>query len=597
MKHHRTHLLVCAGTGCVASGSFEIKKALQEEIIKRGIEDEIAVISTGCNGFCERGPIVVVQPEGIFYQGLTVDDIPYLVEEHFLKGRPVKKLMYVPPTEDKPIPKMSDIGFFKHQRLIVLRNRGRIDPEEIDEYIAFDGYRSLEKALQNMTPEEIVEEIKKSGLRGRGGAGFPTGRKWELCRKAKGSVKYLVCNADEGDPGAFMDRSILEADPHAVLEGMIIGAKAIGAQKGYIYVRTEYPLALSRLNIAIKQAEEYGLLGKDILGTGFDFTIEVVRGAGAFVSGEETSLLAAIAGRIGVPKQRPPYPVQKGLFKKPTNINNVETWANVPQIILKGAKWFAEMGTKGSKGTKIFSLVGKINNTGLVEVPMGISLREIIFEVGGGIPERKRFKAVQTGGPSGGCIPEHLLDSPIDYESLIEVGSMMGSGGMIVMDEDTCMVDVAKYFMNFLRDESCGKCLSCREGTQRMWEILDKITKGKGMMQDLYVIEELATAVKDASMCGLGQTAANPVLSTIKYFKDEYIAHIKEKKCPARVCKPLIKYLIIPERCTGCMACIKICPVGAISGKKKEIHEIDQEECIKCGSCIDICKFEAILVE
>jgi NADH-quinone oxidoreductase subunit F len=540
LKQYRTHLLVCAGTGCVAGGSFEIKKTLETEIAKRKLQDEIAVISTGCNGFCERGPIVVVQPEGIFYQRLKKKDIPHLVEEHLLKGRPVKELMYVPPAEERPIPKMMDIGFFKHQRLLVLKNRGRIDPENIDEYIAFDGYKALEKALTEMTSEHIVEEIKDSGLRGRGGAGFPTGLKWGKCRNAVGDVKYIVCNADEGDPGAFMDRSVLEADPHAVIEGMIIGARAIGAQKGYIYIRTEYPLALKRLQIAIKQAEEYGLLGKNILGMGFDFSIDVVRGAGAFVSGEETSLLAAIEGRIGVPKQRPPYPVERGLWKKPTNINNVETWANVPQIILRGAKWFSEIGTEGSKGTKIFSLVGKINNTGLVEVPMGISLKEIIYEVGGGIAKNKKFKAVQTGGPSGGCIPRNLLNLPIDYESLKEVGSMMGSGGMIVMDEDTCMVDVAKYFMNFLRDESCGKCLSCREGTQRLWEILDKITRGQGTTEDLQILEELAIAVRDASMCGLGQTASNPVLSTLQHFRNEYEAHIKHKKCPAVVCKHII---------------------------------------------------------
>ena len=597
MKQYRTHLLVCAGTGCVAAGSFEIKAALEKEIKKRKLQDEVTVISTGCNGFCERGPIVVVQPEGIFYQRLQPEDIPFLVEEHFLKGRPVKKLMYVPPREEKPIPKMMDIGFFKHQRLIVLKNRGRIDPENIEEYIAFEGYQALEKALTNMAAGEIIKEVKDAGLRGRGGAGFPTGLKWEMCRKTAGNSKYVVCNADEGDPGAFMDRSVLEADPHAVLEGMTIGAKAIGAKKGYIYVRTEYPLALKRLQIAIKQAKEYGLLGTDILGTGFDFDIEVTRGAGAFVSGEETSLLAAIEGRIGVPNQRPPYPVEKGLWKKPTNINNVETWANVPPIILRGAKWYSDIGTGDSKGTKIFSLVGKINNTGLVEVPMGISLREIIYEVGGGIPKNKKFKAVQTGGPSGGCIPEKLLDLPIDYESLTKVGSMMGSGGMIVMDEDTCMVDVAKYFMNFLRDESCGKCLSCREGTQQMWYLLDRITSGKGTMDDLDTLQDLAVAVRDASMCGLGQTAANPILSTIQYFKNEYLAHIKDKKCPARVCKPLITYRIIPERCTGCMACLKTCPVNAISGKKKEVHVIDQSKCTKCSSCLEVCKFEAVLVE
>ncbi len=597
MKQFRTHLLVCAGTGCVACNSYEIKKALEAEITKKKLQDEIAVIATGCNGFCERGPIVVVQPEGIFYQRLKVDDIPHLVEEHLLKGRPVKKLMYVPPKEEIPIPKMMDIGFFKHQLLIVLRNRGRIDPENIDEYIAFGGYQALEKALTKMKPEQIVGSVKESGLRGRGGAGFPTGLKWERCRQAPGDIKYLICNGDEGDPGAFMDRSVLEADPHAVLEGMAIGAKAIGAQKGYIYVRTEYPLALKRIKIAIEQAEEYGLLGKNILGTGFDFTVEVVRGAGAFVSGEETSLIAAIEGRIGIPRQRPPYPAQKGLWNKPTNINNVETWANVPQIILKGAQWFSEIGTKTSKGTKIFSLVGKINNTGLVEVPMGITLKDIIYEIGGGIPQNKKFKAVQTGGPSGGCIPSQHLNLPIDYESLIGAGSMMGSGGMIVMDEDTCMVDVAKYFMNFLRDESCGKCLSCREGTHRMWEILDQITAGKGTMEDLATLEELALAVKNASMCGLGQTAANPVLSALKYFKGEFISHIQDKKCPAKVCKPLIKYSILSERCTGCMACLKVCAYGAVEGKRKEVHRIIQNKCTKCGSCLQVCKFEAVLVE
>jgi NADH:ubiquinone oxidoreductase subunit F (NADH-binding)/(2Fe-2S) ferredoxin len=597
MKEYRTHLLVCAGTGCVACNSYEIKKALEAEIAKKKLQDEIAVIATGCNGFCERGPIVVVQPEGIFYQRLKPEDIPHLVEEHLLKGRPVKKLMYVPPKEELPIPKMMDIGFFKHQLLIVLRNRGRIDPENIEEYIAFNGYQALEKALTKMTPEKIIGVIKESGLRGRGGAGFPTGVKWERCQQAPGDVKYIICNGDEGDPGAFMDRSVLEADPHSVLEGMAVGAKAIGAQKGYIYVRTEYPLALKRIKIAIEQAEEYGLLGKNILGTGFDFTVEVARGAGAFVSGEETSLMAAIEGRIGIPRQRPPYPARKGLWKKPTNINNVETWANVPQIILKGANWYSEIGTKTSKGTKIFSLVGKINNTGLVEVPMGISLKDIIYEIGGGIPKNKKFKAVQTGGPSGGCIPNQHLNLPIDFESLTEVGSMMGSGGMIVMDEDTCMVDVAKYFMNFLRDESCGKCLSCREGTHRLWEILDKITNGHGSLEDLATLEELAGAVKDASMCGLGQTAANPILSALKYFKGEFVSHIMDKKCPAKVCKPLIKYTIIPERCTGCMACLKVCAYKAIEGKRKEVHKILQDKCTKCGSCLQVCKFEAVLVE
>ena len=587
MKQYRTHLLVCAGTGCVAGGSFEIRKALEKEIAKKNLQDEIVVIATGCNGFCERGPIVVVQPEGIFYQKLKKEDIPYLVEEHFLKGRPVKKLMYVPPAEELPIPKMSDIGFFKHQRLIVLKNRGRIDPENIEEYIAFDGYKALERALTEMEPEKIIQEVKESGLRGRGGAGFPTGLKWERCRNAPGDVKYIVCNGDEGDPGAFMDRSVLEADPHAVLEGMIIGARAIGASKGYAYIRTEYPLALKRIKTAIEQAEAYGLLGKNILGTGFDFSIDVVQGAGAFVSGEETSLLAAIEGRIGVPKQRPPFPVQKGLWRKPTNINNVETWANVPQIVLRGGKWFSEIGTEGSKGTKIFSLVGKINNTGLVEVPMGISLKEIIYEVGGGIPKNRQFKAVQTGGPSGGCIPKDLLKLPIDYESLKNVGSMMGSGGMIVMDEDTCMVDLAKYFMNFLRDESCGKCLSCREGTQRLWEILDRITKGEGNMTDIALLEELAAAVRDASMCGLGQTAANPILSTIKYFRNEYEKHIKYKRCPAVVCKEIIS-----------SPCQHTCPIDTEApqyiayigqGQFKKAYDIIVKDNPLLGVCSRVC--------
>jgi len=578
---------VCAGTGCVAARSYEIKKALEKEIAKRKLQNEVLVISTGCNGFCERGPIVVVQPDGIFYQRLQKEDVPHLVEEHFLKGRPVKKLMYIPPAEERPIPKMSDIGFFKHQRLIVLRNRGRIDPEDITEYIAFDGYQALERALTKMKPDGIIKEIKQSGLRGRGGAGFPTGLKWEKCRAIRGNSKYVVCNADEGDPGAFMDRSVLEADPHAVIEGMIIGARGIGAGKGYIYVRTEYPLAIKRLAIALKQARSYGLLGKDILGTGFDFDIELVRGAGAFVSGEETSLLAAIEGKVGVPKQRPPYPVEKGLFGKPTNINNVETWANVPQIVLKGSSWYSEMGTEGSKGTKIFSLVGKINNTGLVEVPMGITLKDIVYEIGGGIPENKKFKAVQTGGPSGGCIPRKLLDIPIDYESLKQVGSMMGSGGMIIMDEDTCMVDVAKYFMNFLRDESCGKCLSCREGTQRMYEILDKITKGEGTMENLEVLHELAIATRDASMCGLGQTAGNPVLSTLQYFRDEYIEHIKHKRCPAVVCKEIIS-----------SPCQHTCPIDTEApqyiayiarGQFKKAYDIILKDNPLLGICSRVC--------
>ncbi len=540
MKLYRTHLLVCAGTGCVSCGSFKVKDALEREILKKGLEDEVLVVTTGCNGFCERGPILMVHPDGIFYQKLTPGDVPVVVSEHLLKGRPVKRLMYVPPAEKEPVPKMKDIEFFKHQRLIVLRNRGRLDPEKIDEYIAFDGYEGLAKALTEMTPERIVAEIADSGLRGRGGAGFFTGKKWDACRRAKGTPKYLICNGDEGDPGAFMDRSVMEADPHAVIEGMVIGAKAIGAEKGFVYIRHEYPLALERVGIAIRQAREYGLLGKDILGSGFDFDLEIVQGAGAFVSGEETALIASVEGRIAVPQQRPPFPAQKGLWGKPTTINNVETWATVPNIIRRGAKWFSSLGTEKSKGTKIFSLVGKINNTGLVEVPMGIRLRDIVYGIGGGIPGDRAFKAIQIGGPSGGCIPQSLLDIPVDYESLVQAGAMMGSGGMIVMDDKTCIVDLAKYFLNFLRDESCGKCLSCREGTQRMWEILADVAGGKARMEDVALLEELAMAVKDSSLCGLGQTAANPVISTLRYFREEYEAHVKAKKCPAMVCKEIV---------------------------------------------------------
>ena len=550
MKQYRAHLLVCAGTGCVSSGSFKIKEALEKEIKKRRLQDEVQVVATGCNGFCERGPIVLVQPDGIFYQLLKIEDVSRLIEEHLLKGRPVKKLMYVPPAEDQPVPKMKDIEFFKHQRLIVLRNRGRIDPEKIDEYIAFDGYEAMGKALAKMTPETILAEITGSGLRGRGGAGFPTGKKWAACAKEKRTPKYIICNGDEGDPGAFMDRSVLEADPHAVLEGMVIGAKAIGAAKGFIYIRHEYPLAIKRVEIALRQAREYGLLGKDILGTGFDFDLEIVEGAGAFVSGEETALIASVEGKIAMPRQRPPYPARKGIWGSPTVINNVETWATVANIIRRGAAWYSGLGTDTSKGTKIFSLVGKINNTGLVEVPMGISLREIIYGIGGGIPGGRTFKAVQIGGPSGGCIPAKLLDLPVDYESLTAAGAMMGSGGMIVMDDKTCIVDIAKYFLNFLRDESCGKCISCREGTQRMWEIVSKITDGQATLDDISLLEELAIAVKDASLCGLGQTAGNPVLSTLRYFRAEYERHVLDKRCPAMVCKEIVS-----------SPCQYICPI------------------------------------
>ena len=580
-------MLVCAGTGCVSCGSFKVKEALEKEVRKRKLEEEVLVIATGCNGFCERGPILMVLPEGVFYQQLKVEDIPFLVEEHLLKGRPVKKLMYIPPAEEEPVPKMKDIEFFKHQRLIVLRNRGRIDPEKVEEYIAFDGYEAMAKALTEMTPEQIIAEITASGLRGRGGAGFFTGKKWEACRKAKGTSKYLICNGDEGDPGAFMDRSVLEADPHAVLEGMVIGAKAIGAENGFIYIRNEYPLALKRISIAIRQDRDYGLLGKNILGTGFNFDIEIVQGAGAFVSGEETALIASVEGRIATPRQRPPYPVQKGLWGKPTTINNVETFATVPNIIRRGAEWFSSLGTETSKGTKIFSLVGKINNTGLVEVPMGISLRDIVYGIGGGIPNGKKFKAIQIGGPSGGCIPHTLLDLPIDYESLTKAGAMMGSGGMIIMDENTCMVDIAKYFLNFLRDESCGKCLSCREGTQRMWEILKDISEGKGNERGLKLLEELAYTVKDASLCGLGQTAANPVLSTLRYFRGEYEDHIKHKKCSAMVCKEIVS-----------SPCHYICPISQeastyialiAQGKYKEAFNIIMKDNPLPSVCGRVC--------
>jgi len=594
---YRAHLMVCTGTACVSCGSLEIKRVLEDEIRKQGLEDEILVVATGCNGFCGQGPIMAVQPDGVFYQKLTPKDIPYLVEEHFLKGRQVKKLMYTPSEKEAPIPKLSEIGFFKKQRLIALRNKGLIDPEKIDDYIARDGYKALAKALTSMSLEEIIKEIKDSGLRGRGGAGFPTGLKWEICRNARDNPKYIICNADEGDPGAYMDRSIIESDPHSVIEGMLIGAKAIGSHKGYMYIRSEYPLALKRFEIAIKQAKEYGLLGKNIFDTGFNFEIEIREGSGAFVCGEETSLIHSIEGISPEPRQRPPFPAQSGLWGKPTNINNVETWANVPRIILRGADWFASMGTEKSKGTKVFSLVGKINNTGLVEVPMGITLREVIYDIGGGIPGGKKFKAVQIGGPSGGVVPSSLLDLPIDYERLTEVGSMMGSGGMVVMDENTCMVDIAKYFLTFTNNESCGKCTSCREGSAAMLEVLTRISEGKGEKGDIDFLQELGQAVKDASQCGLGQTLPNPVLSSIKHFREEYEAHIKYKRCPAKVCKALIKYEVNDEKCTGCLLCDKECPTQAIIGEKKKPQTIDQSKCIKCGICYEVCKFDAIEVK
>ena len=594
MKPYRMHLMLCTGTGCVSNKAFRIHEVLEDVLKKHHLQDEIAVVPTGCNGFCAQGPVMVVQPDGIFYQMLTEKDIPHLVEEHFLKGRPVQKLMFTPPGEKAPVPTMSEIEFFGKQRLIALRNRGMIDPESIDEYIGRGGYAALDKALTRMTPEQIVAEVKQSGLRGRGGAGFPTGRKWELCRQANGQPKHVVCNGDEGDPGAFMDRSIIESDPHTVLEGMVIGAKAIGASFGYVYIRHEYPLALKRLVKAIEQAREYGLLGKDILGTGFDFDISVRRGAGAFVCGEETSLIASLQGLPPEPRVRPPFPVESGIHGQPTNINNVETWATVPEIINQGAAWFAGIGTETSKGTKVFSLVGKVRNTGLVEVPMGIALREIVYDIGGGIPNDKRFKAVQTGGPSGGCIPEDLLDLPVDFEKLTEVGSIMGSGGLIVMDEETCMVDVARYFIDFLRDESCGKCTACREGLDVMRQILTDICDGKGKEGDVDLLTELAEAVKDGSLCGLGRTAPNPVLSTIRYFADEYEAHIRDKRCPACVCKPLFHYLIDEDLCNGCGACKKNCPHDSVEGQTKSLHTIIQAKCTKCGACYDVCPKDAV---
>ncbi|MFZ2146143.1 MAG: NADH-quinone oxidoreductase subunit NuoF [Sedimentisphaerales bacterium] len=587
MKPSRTHIMLCAGTGCVSNGAFRIKESLEREIKKHNLQDEVGVVMTGCNGFCAQGPVAVVRPDGIFYQLLAEDDIAYLVEEHFLKGRPVERLMYTPPAEEFAVPKVSDIGFFSKQRLIALRNRGMIDPEQIDEYIARDGYTALAKALTRMKPVRIIEEIKASGLRGRGGAGFPTGRKWELARASKGNTKYIVCNADEGDPGAFMDRSIIESDPHSVLEGMIIGARAIGASHGYIYIRNEYPLARERLVKAIQQAREYGLLGEDIFGTGFNFDISIHRGAGAFVCGEETSLIASLEGRAPEPKVRPPFPVQSGLWNAPTNINNVETWANVPEIINRGAKWFSSVGTETSKGTKVFSVVGKVRNTGLVEVPMGITLREIVYDIGGGIPNNKKFKAVQTGGPSGGCIPASLLDLPIDYEKLAEVGSIMGSGGLIVMDEDTCMVDVARYFLEFLRDESCGKCTACREGVDVMYQILTNICAGNGKEEDIALLEELSEAVKDASLCALGRTAPNPVLSTIRYFRDEYEAHIKYKRCPAAVCKGIISS---PCQHTCPLEQDVPCYIGLIAqGKFEQAIEIVREKNPLPSVCGRVC--------
>ncbi len=594
-KH--TVLTVSAGTCGQARGSLKVVEELEKLIREKKLEERVAVKITGCHGFCEAEPNIIIQPNNLFYQNVQPSDAKAIIEETVLNDTVIDKLLYKEHDTGEAKTTGADIGFYEKQLRIVLGDNERIEPLKIDDYFATGGYSALAKVLEEMTPEEVIEEIKKSGLRGRGGAGFPTGNKWAFSRKAKGDKKYIICNADEGDPGAYMDRSLMEGNPHRVLEGMIIGAYAIGADEGYIYIRDEYPVALHHITKAIEDAESYGLLGENILNSGKSFKINISRGAGAFVCGEETAMINSIEGGVGVPRQRPPFPAVRGLWKKPTNINNVETWGNVPIIINRGADWYSQIGTEGSKGTKIFSLVGKINNTGLVEVPMGITLREVIYDVGGGIPDNKEFKAVQTGGPSGGCLPAEKLDLPIDYASLAAAGSIMGSGGMIVMDENTCMVDVAKYFLNFLRDESCGKCISCREGTQRLWEIVSKISEGRGKMQDLDLLEELAEAVKDASMCGLGQTAANPVLSTLRYFRDEYISHIRDKKCPAGVCKDLITYSVIPENCTGCLACKKVCPSDAISGELKEIHVIHTEKCIKCGACFESCNFDAIKVE
>jgi NADP-reducing hydrogenase subunit HndC len=592
----RSHVLVCGGTGCTSSGSEQIIKTFESEISKSGLAEEVKVVRTGCFGLCALGPVVIVYPEGAFYSMVKPEDVTEIVSEHLLKGRIVKRLLYHETVlADNNIKSLNETPFYKKQVRRALRNCGVINPENIDEYIAMDGYQALGKVLTEMTPEKVIDEMLKSGLRGRGGAGFPTGRKWQLAAMNKADQKYVCCNADEGDPGAFMDRSVLEGDPHAVLEAMAIAGYAIGSNQGYIYVRAEYPIAIKRLGIAIDQAHEYGLLGKNIFDTGFDFDIGLRLGAGAFVCGEETALMTSIEGHRGEPHPRPPYPAVKGLFGKPTILNNVETYANIPQIILKGSEWYASIGTEKSKGTKVFALGGKITHTGLVEVPMGTTLREIVEEIGGGVPNGKKFKAAQTGGPSGGCIPASLIDIPIDYDQLISIGSMMGSGGLIVMDEDTCMVDIAKFFLEFTVDESCGKCTPCRIGTKRLLEILEKITSGNGELADLDRLEELCNYIKENALCGLGQTAPNPVLSTMRYFRDEYIAHVVDKKCPAGVCKELLSYEIDPEKCKGCTLCARNCPVGAITGTVKQPHVIDKAKCIKCGVCQQKCKFDAVL--
>ncbi len=592
---YRSHVLVCGGTGCTSSNSAAIIEALETQIAEKGLSEEIKVIRTGCFGLCALGPIMIVYPEGSFYSQVKVEDIPEIVEEHLLKGRIVTRLLYDETVTETEVKSLNDTKFYAKQERVALRNCGVIDPENIDEYIAYDGYQALAKCLTEYKPEDVINVLKESGLRGRGGGGFPTGLKWSFCAANAADQKYVVCNADEGDPGAFMDRSVLEGDPHCIIEAMAICGYAVGATEGYVYVRAEYPIAVNRLQIAIDQAREYGLLGKNIFNSGFDFDLHIRLGAGAFVCGEETALMTSIEGNRGEPRPRPPFPAVKGLFGKPTVENNVETFANVPQIILKGADWFASMGTEKSKGTKVFALGGKINNTGLVEVPMGTTLREVIEEIGGGIPNGKKFKAAQTGGPSGGCIPASLMDTPIDYDNLTAIGCMMGSGGLIVMDEDNCMVDIAKFFLDFTVDESCGKCTPCRIGTKRLREMLEKITDGKATLKDLDELEELCYYIKENSLCGLGQTAPNPVLATLKFFRDEYIAHVVDKTCPAGVCKKLVKYEIVADACKGCTLCSRKCPVGAISGTVKNPHVIDSNKCIKCGVCMDSCKFGAII--
>jgi len=589
-------ILVCAGTGCASSGALPIIDILNDEIKRRGLEKTVSVVGTGCQGFCEKGPTLVIEPQQILYTRVTKEDVAEIIEQELIKGERVERLLLIDQTTQKPVSAMSDIRFFAKQHRIVLHNCGVIDPKKIEDYTARDGYKGIEKALKEMSPEETMEEVKKSGLRGRGGAGFPTGVKWGFCRSTPSDKKYIICNADEGDPGAFMDRSVLEGDPHSVIEGMLIGAYAIGADEGYVYCRAEYPLAIKNLGIAIKQAEEAGYLGDNIQGSGFNFQLKIFEGAGAFVCGEETALMASIEGKRGMPRVRPPFPAVSGLWGKPTNINNVETWSNIPHILRNGAEWYGQFGTEKSKGTKIFALTGKVNNTGLVEVPMGTTLREIIFDIGDGIQGGKKFKAVQIGGPSGGCLPEDMLDLAVDYDTLTQAGAMVGSGGLVIMDETTCMVDIARYFLNFSKKESCGKCTPCREGTTRMYEILDRITKGEGKEEDLDTLENLALTIKETSLCGLGQFAPSPILATLKYFRHEYEAHIRDHKCPAHNCTALLSYTIDVEKCKMCSLCAKNCPTNCITGDKKTNtpYVINEEACIKCGTCMEKCKFGAV---